>query len=88
MTSLSPRADIVVLVQASTVLPYMLFCLAAGAASDVFDRCLLMLAAQLLALVASVLLTVMTFFGGMTPPLLLDPTSFDAHQVKAFLESQ
>ncbi len=38
MTSLSPTADIVALVQASTVLPYMLFCLAAGAAADVFDR--------------------------------------------------
>ena len=71
MTSLSPTADVVALVQASTVLPYMLFCLAAGAASDVFDRRLLMLAAQLLALLASVLLTVMTFSGGMTPLLLL-----------------
>jgi MFS family permease len=49
MTLLSPTADIVALVQASTVLPYMLFCLAAGAPSDVFDRCLLMLAEQLLA---------------------------------------
>jgi hypothetical protein len=28
--SLSPTADIVALVQASTVLPYMLFCLAAA----------------------------------------------------------
>src|SRR4030095_9169693 len=33
MTSLSPTADIVALVLASTVLPYMLFYLAAGAAS-------------------------------------------------------
>ena len=71
MTSLSPTADIVALVQASTVLPYMLFCLAAGAASDVFDRRRLMLGAQILALVVSVLLTVMTFNGGMTPLLLL-----------------
>ena len=71
MTSLSPTADVVALVQASTVLPYMLFCLAAGAASDVLDRRALMLAAQILALVVSVLLTVFTYSGVMTPWLLL-----------------
>jgi MFS family permease len=71
MTSLSPTADIVALVQASTVLPYMLFCLAAGAASDVFDRRALMLAAQILVLVVSVVLTVCAFAGIMTPWLLL-----------------
>jgi MFS family permease len=71
MTSLSPTADVVALVQASTVLPYMLFCLAAGAAADVFDRRVLMLAAQFLTLVVSVLLTVLTFAGMMTPWLLL-----------------
>jgi MFS family permease len=71
MTSLSPTADIVALVQASTVLPYMLFCLAAGAASDVLDRRILMLSAQILALVVSVLLTVFTYSGIMTPWLLL-----------------
>jgi MFS family permease len=71
MTSLSPSADIVALVQASTVLPYMLFCLAAGAASDVFDRRAIMLSAQILALTVSVLLTVFTFTGIMTPWLLL-----------------
>jgi MFS family permease len=71
MTSLSPTADVVALVQASTVLPYMLFCLAAGAASDVLDRRILMLSAQILALAVSVLLTVFTFTGIMTPWLLL-----------------
>jgi MFS family permease len=71
MTSLSPTADIVALVQASTVLPYMLFCLAAGAASDVFDRRAIMLTAQVLALIVSILLTVFTFAGIMTPWLLL-----------------
>ena len=40
MTSLSPTADIVALVQASTVLPYMLFCLAAGAAAHVLGQLL------------------------------------------------
>ncbi|HEV8389174.1 MAG TPA: MFS transporter [Dongiaceae bacterium] len=71
MTSLSPTADVVALVQASTVLPYMLFCLAAGAAADVFDRRRLMLAAQVLALIVSILLTALTFAGIMTPLLLL-----------------
>jgi MFS family permease len=71
MTSLSPTADVVALVQASTVLPYMLFCLAAGAVADVFDRRALMLAAQVLALIVSVLLTAFTFAGIMTPLLLL-----------------
>ena len=71
MTSLSPTADVVALVQASTVLPYMLFCLAAGAASDVLDRRILMLSAQVLALVVSVLLTIFSYSGIMTPWLLL-----------------
>ena len=71
MTSLSPTADIVALVQASTVLPYMLFCLIAGAAADVFDRRLLMVAAQILVFIVSIALTVMTFLGIMTPLLLL-----------------
>ena len=74
MTSLSPTADIVALVQASTVLPYMLFCLAAGAVADVFDRRNLMLAAQILALVVSALLTIFTYTGVMTPWLLLTLT--------------
>ena len=74
MTSLSPTADVVALVQASTVLPYMLFCLAAGAAADVFDRRALMLGAQILALIVSVLLTVFTFADVMTPWLLLSFT--------------
>ena len=71
MTSLSPTADIVALVQASTVLPYMLFCLVAGAAADVLDRRILMLSAQVLALIVSVLLTIFTYSGMMTPWVLL-----------------
>src|SRR5829696_6300155 len=38
MTSLAPSADMVALVQVSTVLPIMLFSLPAGAAADVWDR--------------------------------------------------
>src|SRR3712207_8731235 len=38
MTSLAPSADMVALVQVSTVLPIVLFSLPAGAAADVWDR--------------------------------------------------
>src|SRR3712207_9565447 len=38
MTSLAPSADMVALVQVSTVLPIMLFSLPPGAAADVWDR--------------------------------------------------
>src|SRR5688572_30396056 len=71
MTSLSPTADVVALVQASSVLPIMVFSLAAGAIADVLDRRNLMLAAQCLALAVSTLLTVLTFMGMVTPWLLL-----------------
>src|SRR5262245_45790103 len=63
MTSLAPTADIVALVQASTVLPIMLFSLAAGAAADVFDRRQLMLISQMLALIVSALLAILTYAG-------------------------
>src|SRR5262245_7982190 len=71
MTSLAPTADIVALVQASTVLPIMLFSLAAGAAADVFDRRRLMLVSQVLALIVSAVLAVLTYAGWVTPWLLL-----------------
>jgi MFS family permease len=71
MTSIAPTADIVALVQASTVLPIMLFSLAAGAAADVFDRRRLMLASQCLALIVSALLAFFTYAGWVAPWLLL-----------------
>ena len=71
MTSLSPTADVVALVQASSVLPIMVFSLAAGAIADVLDRRNLMLAAQCLALVFSAALTILTFMGMVTPWSLL-----------------
>ena len=58
MTSISASDDMVALVQASTTLPIMIFSLAAGAIADNFDRRLVMLAAQLLMLTASILLAV------------------------------
>jgi hypothetical protein len=67
MTSIGASADLIVLVQASTTLPIMLFSLMAGALADNFDRRQLMLAAQIFLLAVSVALTVCTYFGLVTP---------------------
>lgn len=71
MTSLSPDADIVALVQASNVLPIMVLSLIAGAMADVFDRRRLMLLSQIFALLVSGLLALMTFGGWIGPWSLL-----------------
>jgi MFS family permease len=71
MTSLTTSADLVALVQASTTLPLVIFSLAAGAVADNFDRRRVMLAAQILMLIVSVLLAAATWFGAITPWLLL-----------------
>src|SRR3954447_16173273 len=71
MASIAASADLVALVQASTTLPIMLFSLAAGAISDNYDRRSVMLVAQAFMLGVSVLLTVFTYFGLVTPWLLL-----------------
>ena len=71
MTSISNSVDMVALVQASTALPIMLFSLVGGAIADNFNRRRVMLAAQAFMLVVSVVLTVCTYLGLMTPWLLL-----------------
>ncbi len=71
MTSLTASADIVALVQASASLPVMIFSLASGAVADTFDRRKVMLAAQLFMLAVSVALALSTYFGVITPWLLL-----------------
>jgi MFS family permease len=71
MTSLAPSADMVALVQVSTVLPIMLFSLPAGAAADVWDRRVLMLLAQVSMLAVSAALAVLAWFGQITPWLLV-----------------
>jgi MFS family permease len=71
MTSLGASAGMIALVQASTTLPIMLFSLAAGAIADNFDRRRLMLTAQVFLLAVSVGLTLCTYFGLVTPWLLL-----------------
>jgi MFS family permease len=64
-------SDLIALVQASTTLPIMLFSLMAGAIADNFDRRKLMLASQIFLLAVSVALTLCSYFGLVTPWLLL-----------------
>ncbi|HEX7823111.1 MAG TPA: MFS transporter [Sphingobium sp.] len=71
MVSLSASAIHVALVQASTSLPIMLLALVAGAMADSMDRRLVMLAAQVLMLVASTALAIFAIYGHLTPWLLL-----------------
>ncbi|MEK1926878.1 MAG: MFS transporter, partial [Rhizobium giardinii] len=71
MTSISDSVNMVALVQASTSLPIMLFSLVSGALADNFDRRRIMLIAQCFMLAVSALLTVCTYFGLVTPWLLL-----------------
>lgn len=71
MTSLAPSADMVALVQVSTVLPIMLFSLPAGAAADLWDRRTVMLVAQIGMLVVSAALAAFAWLGLITPVILL-----------------
>ncbi|ODT06000.1 MAG: ABC transporter permease [Mesorhizobium sp. SCN 65-20] len=74
MTSIATSSDMVALVQASVTLPIMLFSLVSGALADSFDRRRVMLTAQCFMLVVSALLTVVAYFGLITPWLLLSFT--------------
>jgi MFS family permease len=60
MTSLSPNALMVSLVQAATIVPVFLFALPAGAIADIVDRRTYILATQIWMLGAAVVLTLMT----------------------------
>ncbi|MER8462978.1 MFS transporter [Mesorhizobium sp. M1409] len=71
MTTIATSPYQVALVQASTTLPIMLFALVAGAIADSFDRRKVMLVAQTFMLVVSVLLTLFTYSGLITPWTLL-----------------
>lgn len=71
MTTLSASVAMVALVQTAANLPVMLFAVAAGALADMFDRRYVMLSAQLLMLVVSIVLTLCAFLEMLTPLLLL-----------------
>ncbi len=74
MTQLTSSPTLIALVQASNTLPIMLFALASGALADLFDRRKLMLMAQGLMFLASVLLAVVTWLDLLTPWVLLSMT--------------
>lgn len=71
MTSLSPSPLLVALVQAATMLPVALLAMPAGALADIVDRRLLLLAAQCAAVLAAIVLFVVTANGRVGPGLLL-----------------
>lgn len=74
MTTLTDSQHMVALVTASTMLPIMSLSLLSGVLADNYDRRRVMLAAQLLMLVVSVVLTLVTYLGLLTPWLLLSLT--------------
>ncbi len=74
MTSLSPSPLMVAMVQAATTLPMFLLALPSGALADIVDRRRMLLAAQILGLVAAASLAVLTWQGLTTPWVLLTAT--------------
>ncbi|AUH35223.1 MFS transporter [Paracoccus tegillarcae] len=71
MTQLTDSATLIALVAASNTLPIMLLALASGALADMFPRKALLMGAQCLMAVVSVLLAVVAWQGLLTPWLLL-----------------
>lgn len=71
MTSIVDSAAMVAMVQAAATLPIMLFALIGGAIADSYHRRNVMIVAQLFMLVVSVALTLATWFGLISPWLLL-----------------
>ncbi|MEQ8291160.1 MAG: MFS transporter [Roseovarius sp.] len=74
MTSLSPSPLLVALVQTATTLPMFLLALPAGALADIVDRRRMLLAAQVLGLLAAMTLAVLTAVGLVSPSILLATT--------------
>lgn len=71
MTLLTDRADMIALVQSAYLIPMMLFAIPAGALADMFDRRRIGLFATSLSLCAALSLTLISFLGLLTPPLIL-----------------
>ncbi|WP_269715357.1 MFS transporter [Caulobacter sp. NIBR2454] len=74
MTSLSPSPLMVAMVQAATTLPMFLLALPAGALADIVDRRRLLIAAQILGLIAAAILAALTWLGLTSPYVLLAAT--------------
>jgi len=71
MTQISNSHSMVGLVQAAITLPVVIFSLMAGALADNFNRRRIMLSAQMMMMLVSILLAGLTWFGVVTPWLLL-----------------
>ena len=74
MTTLSPNALTVSLVQAATIMPIFLLALPAGALADILDRRLFILGTQGWMLMAAALLAFLTYTGLTDPAVLLTLT--------------
>jgi MFS family permease len=71
MATLTPSALMVALVQTASTLPSLLFGMIAGALADIVDRRRVLMAAQVMLLVATLVLGAATIFGVITPLSLL-----------------
>src|SRR5579864_7348545 len=71
MTTLTTSTVDIALIQTASALPFFLLALPAGSLGDIFDRRRLILGTETWMFVSAVILTVVTFTGGMTPWLLL-----------------
>ena len=71
MTSLTNSPLYIALIQTANALPFFLLALPAGSVGDIFDRRKLILGTEVWMLGIAVVLTAATFFGVMTPWLLL-----------------
>ena len=75
MTQLTPRAELVALVQSAITLPLMLLSLPAGAVADMYDRRRVGLVSLSVAFVFAAGLVLLTFMGWVTPWILLGACS-------------
>ena len=71
MTTLTDSRTMVALVQTCIMMPVMLFSIPMGVLADGFDRRRMMIVAQILMMVGSVVLVLTSYAGLTTPPLLL-----------------
>src|ERR1700726_3286232 len=71
MTQMTTSADKVALVQTALMLPIMLISMPAGAIADMYDRRIVALVSLAIALSGATGLTVMAWFGLVTPQILL-----------------
>jgi len=71
MMTLTSDPFMVAMIQAATAFPIFLFALPAGAMADIVDRRHYLLVVQLLMAITAVLLTLVTWFGMITPEILI-----------------